>query len=80
MSLLAEAIAQQRPAGPDCGVVTALHAHPDDAADILELIEASRDRRVTYANAASVFKAHAIAISADTLSRHVRGQCRCPKP
>lgn len=79
MSFLTEALEQQRAHGPDCGVVKTTNAHPDVAKDILELIEGTRDKRVSYSNAAAVLKGHGIHLNPDTISRHVRGQCGCAK-
>ena len=75
-SLLDLARAQNVGPGPRCRMVALTTEHPM-AAQIAELVAACPSE-IQYSTAVTVLKEAGVPISADTISRHVRGKCSCP--
>lgn len=75
-SLLDLARASDGQPGPRCRFQVLLTDHAR-AAEIAELLSAC-GREIHYSTARDVLKSVGIDISADTISRHVRGVCSCP--
>ena len=79
-SLLEQAKARQRPAGPECGVVVARRLRPELAGELEELMAACPSP-VRYQTASDLLKDldPPLIVPADTISRHKRGLCGCAK-
>ena len=75
-TLLDLAIAKSGRPGPRCRIAALTSTHPK-AAQIAELIAACPER-IQYSTAHETLKEAGIEVSADSLSRHVRGRCSCP--
>jgi hypothetical protein len=75
-SLLDLARSKLKRRGPDCGVAIAIQNHPDRAADIEELIDAT-PTTIQYSVAAETLNEVGIPLKADTISRHKRKRCSC---
>jgi hypothetical protein len=80
MSLLDEARDARRSPGSECGVaIVRATLDAPTLHDFEELLEAVVDRHIQYKSAARALKQHqpSIDLSADTLSRHARRECKC---
>lgn len=75
VSLLAKARAANGRPGPRCRIA-GLSNHPLEA-QIHELLAAC-GTEIQYSTAHEVLKSAGVDLSADTISRHVRGRCSCP--
>lgn len=75
-TLLENAIAKGPTKKGECGVPRMLREHPDMADEIGELM-AALPIQVNYNIAEATLKESGIRVSANTLSRHVRGRCSC---
>ena len=81
-SLLEQAIARQRPVGPECGVVKAKKTRPELAGQIQELIDhlmSGAVPRISFTTASELLEEQKVHVPDSTLSRHVRGKCGCPR-
>ena len=72
MSLIEEALADNRQRGPECDVTRALNAHPKMADDIAALIRAAH---VQASAAARTLERHGVHITQATIRRHRAGDC-----